>query len=404
LYRIVFYSAVIHCTYCTYCTKAEHKGEADLKKICISLVSEQTIPNTLFIMENKADFDQYYFITTQKMESFSKSDSIIDACALSKNKTTKIMVVEDSLKDLFNKLSTIKISEDDDCFINLTGGTKLMTLCVYKYFFENHKDVSSFFYMPIGKNSIVKVHPFDPSKKYIFPMEYRLDLKRYLKAVGLKIDDNSKFSSTVADFQTANKIFNFYLDNELNYEAVSTLRKLTKAHGDQPHKINISGDRKIVNLINLIGSFNNSQLTKKEAEYINGCWFEEYIYYSIKTQLRLNDNSIATSLIIANNEFDVMFIVDNSLFVIECKTALKDSTSGKSIINETFYKAVALNKKFGLQTKSFVFTLDTGLRTLKGDFKENIQKRLDEYKIKLADRKVFICKESEKEFISNITN
>lgn len=353
-------------------------------------------------MENKADFDQYYFITTQKMESLSKSDSIIDACALPKNKTTKIMVVEDSLKDLFNKLSTIKISEDDDCFINLTGGTKLMTLCVHKYFFENYKDNSNFFYMPIGKNSIVKVHPFDPSKKYIFPIEYRLDLKRYLNAVGLKIDDNSKFSSTVANFQTANKIFNLHLHNGLDYEAVSSLRKMTAACNDQSQKIDISGNNKIVNLVKLTETFNTAKLTRQQADYITGCWFEEYVYYLIKTHLHLNDNSIATSLIIANNEFDVMFILNNSLFVIECKTGLKNLFTGKSIINETVYKSAALNKKFGLQAKSYIFTLDTSLRSVKGDFKESVQKRLNENNIKLADRKILSNKASEREFIEKI--
>ena len=381
--------------------KANTKEKADLKKICVSLVSDQTIPNTLFIMENKADFDRYYFITTQKMESLSKSDFVIDACALTKNKIMKIMVVEDSLNDIFNKLSTIKVSEDDKCFVNLTGGTKLMTLCVYKHFFENYKSNSSFYYMPIGKNSIEKIHPFDPPKKYIFPIEYRLDLKKYLKAVGLEIDKSSK-TLPAENSQIAKKIFDLHIQNKLDHEALWTLRKMVDGHGDDPGKIKISAERRLVNQINIIGKFDNSALLKKEAEYITGGWFEEYVYYKIKKILNIPDNFIATGVFIANNEFDVIFMLGNSLFVIECKTGLKNPFNGKSIISEALYKVAALNKKFGLQTKSYIFTLDMGLRTVKGEIKEFVQNRLNESNVKLADRKIFLDDKLESEFIETM--
>jgi len=352
-------------------------------------------------MENKSSFDLYYFITTQKMESQSKSDHVIAACSLQKDKVKKIQVVEDSVNDILNKLSLIKLSADDTCMVNITGGTKLMTFLVYKYFFENYNENSCFYYMPIDKNVIEKIHPFDQAK-YIFPIECRLNIKQYVKSVGLEIEDQNKPALTVADFVTAKKILNMYISNTLDYEAISKLRKISGSFSEFSGKINISGEKKIIELVNKIGKFSPDGLYKREADYITGGWFEEYVYFKIKNQLGLSDKCIDTGIKISNNEFDVIFIHNNTLFVVECKTGLKDLHSNKSIINDTIYKAVALNKNFGLRTKSFIFTLDTNLRNAKGDFKDAVQKRLNDNFIKLADRKIILNAQSEMEFINSM--
>ena len=69
------------------------------KKILISLVSDQTVPNITFIKTAKVIFDEYWFITTEYSEGLekdgsfniakSKSNWIIDTCDIA-DKSKKV--------------------------------------------------------------------------------------------------------------------------------------------------------------------------------------------------------------------------------------------------------------------------------------------------------------------------
>ena len=64
------------------------------------------------------------------------------------------------------------------------------------------------------------------------------------------------------------------------------------------------------------------------------------------------------------NEFDVMFIYENKLYIIECKTFITsiEQTNGKikekRLIGEIIYKADALRNKFGLFANTTILTVD----------------------------------------------
>ena len=150
------------------------------------------------------------------------------------------------------------------------------------------------------------------------------------------------------------------------------------------------------------------KLNSSEINYLTGEWFEEYIGSIVKSDLNLSDNEILVGAKIysnsetkelnsikslidiepkqnqVENEIDVMFIYNNSLYVIECKTSIiniikvqkekKDKKGNviletqektQNILGETIYKSDALKTKFGLFAKSYVFTLT--------DFKEYIR-------------------------------
>ena len=46
------------------------------RKVLISIVSDQTIPNVLFIKDFK-EMDEYVFLSTEKMEQQKKTEKII---------------------------------------------------------------------------------------------------------------------------------------------------------------------------------------------------------------------------------------------------------------------------------------------------------------------------------------
>ena len=77
-------------------------------KILISIVSDQTIPNILFIREVK-EVDRYIFISTKKMEGKNKTKHIIDAAGISTENIDIVDVIEDSISDIENKARLIAI-------------------------------------------------------------------------------------------------------------------------------------------------------------------------------------------------------------------------------------------------------------------------------------------------------
>ena len=129
----------------------------------------------------------------------------------------------------------------------------------------------------------------------------------------------------------------------------------------------------------------------EEINYLTGGWFEEYGYNLIREHIQLNNDRIGLNVQISHagtqNEFDVMFVHENVLYVIECKTALKDD--GRNLLNDTLYKLSALKKDFGLIVRGYLFTLDKNLRDADGRIKNDYQNRAALLGVRLVDGAVF---------------
>jgi hypothetical protein len=79
-----------------------------------------------------------------------------------------------------------------------------------------------------------------------------------------------------------------------------------------------------------------------------------------------------------NNELDVLYIKDNRLNVIECKSFL-DGREGDKILNDALYKLQAIMKsKFGLNAASYLYTQSI-------IEKESVINRANEFGIKIID-------------------
>jgi Domain of unknown function (DUF1887). len=102
-----------------------------------------------------------------------------------------VIVREDSILDCHKKLSKwIEEKEDSEFVVNLTGGTKIMSIAAYEFF----KDYSSkMIYIPIPKNEFIvpfpKKQPAEPVK-----LDLRLSVIEYLTAYGLTVTNESHLS------------------------------------------------------------------------------------------------------------------------------------------------------------------------------------------------------------------
>jgi len=361
-----------------------------MSNVLVSLVSDQAIPNVLFIkemeMKRKKDIRLYLFISTVLMGKKGKTEHIINGSHIEKTKTKIIEVIEDSIEDINSKLKEFakeKLNDEDnfivkDNFIvNLTGGTKIMSIGVYNFFKERKSTV---YYLPIGKNIYKQIFPSVKQKEHA--INFRIPLCDYLSSYGIKIE--YKNIKTLKDKEFTKKFFSCFLGGKIAEEIISLKKKRNK----KSVKLD-EGTKSFLEEID----FETEQkgvLNKKEINYLTGGWFEEYVFSLIREYIQLDDDKIGLNVQLSHdgtqNEFDVMFVHENSVYVIECKTGLRDNE--RSLLNDTLYKLSALKKDFGLIVRSYLFTLDNNLRDGRGDVKKIYKNRADLLGVILVDRVV----------------
>jgi hypothetical protein len=318
-------------------------------RILISLISDQTIPNVLFIKEYEGQVDSYVFVTTDKMETQGKLLWILKATGITAEQYQKAIVIEDDLISIDRTLNALNLTYEDDYILNLTGGTKIMSIGVYNYFLHRNSEI---YYIPIGKNISRKIFP--PVQQREFPITYRTDLITYLTSYGIEVI-NADAINHLSKSETFTKLF-----FDRNYSKNKELKNLFD------YKENTKRDSCIrVELPNLFKWLEQIDfpfesrgiLSKKEIFYLSGGWLEEYTYTKIKTVLNLSDKDIGLNISIkrqkVSNEFDVMFVLNNTIYVFECKTGL----TRKDLYEEAVYKLAALRKDFGLFVNSYIVTM-----------------------------------------------
>jgi hypothetical protein len=298
------------------------------KATIVSIVSEQTIPNVLFIKDYQSKAADFLFLTTEVMESRQKTQAIISASAIGNLPYTKIEAEEDEINKIIGQLIESDLHEKKDHYflVNLTGGTKMMSLAVYDYFSRCN---SLFYYLPIGKNQIIELdNKFNQKNREV---KSRLNLYEYLVANGITYSQKETFSYTP---QATEKIFAAYKQAGFLFDGFP------------------------IELAQELSNFD------EKPENAPGTWFEEYVYHQIKSHLGLHEANIANSVMIYkdseisynDNEFDIMFVSDNELHVIECKVNLS-SGNQKQKLDAALHKLGAISKNFGLRTNSYIFTI-----------------------------------------------
>jgi hypothetical protein len=363
--------------------------------ILVSLISEQTLPNLLMIKELK-EIDQYLFISTKVMETKKKTEHIINAAQVDiRNKCKTVIVEEDSLPDILAKLEKLDFDDDDHFYINLTGGNKIMAIGVYEYF-KNRK--SQIFYIPVGKNKYRKIFPHVKNREK--PIEYRLKVDEYLKSYGIE----SIFSKLRQDRRTSERteeFFSWFINaDKYQKQILNNLREFRSKK-----KIIKNDCPEIFKLIGEIpfNSGKRDSLSKYEIKYLSGDWLEDLVYNRIKSITKLGNNYIKQDVQIkiqeTSNQFDVMFVIDNVLYLIECKTDIFDLNTDKNILNDTLYKISALKHKFGLTPRSFIMTL-SHKGTSEKCIKESHIERAETLGVQIFDKTMFLGEFENNKFLS----
>ena len=364
--------------------------------LAVVLISDQTIPNVVYLknlLKYGNGFDRVLLITTEKMENQEKSDAVLKAVSenfLDKSKHNKIIVKEDMIFDIKTRLSEyMKDKEFDKISVNITGGTKIMSLAVYDFFkgFEN----TTIVYSPIGSTSYKQIEPLGKNGKAIdIPIRYRMSVEEYIESLGLTI----KNVSEPLNLNLSKRLFGSFFDKEeLFYKLTYLLMKYRKKKGYKELKKSqdINDVEKYLQALGLSFRDFDFTTTRNWIDYFSGGWFEEYIYSEI---LKLKENGCVDDVRIniklekasmnarMPNEFDVIFVKDNHLNIIECKSG--DLTNQQ--LTSTFYKVAYLNNGFGLSATSYLALLGNNIFDKNGTIKNDIKTKSRIFRIKIIDR------------------
>lgn len=376
-----------------------------MKRICaVILVSEQTIPNLMFlkwiVFNNKSILLELFCITTEYMEQKHKIRAIQKALGEMNglfSKMTPITVDENDLKEIIKKIE-VQFSDlpiYDEIHVNITGGTKIMSIACYEVF--KNKENTVLYYQPVNKPvQILNSKIPEISKNNI---EANISIKEYLDAynVAYKIDNicvkdwnyNQAVLPIVENMTSERSIYLELQNNEY-------FRKMLKKKGalefdkiDSEKLSRLQNNPTVEQLVScsVRFGFGSDKITGKEIKYITGGWFEEYVYQKLKTEKKLDDDSIALNIRIVNsddkdkNELDVAYIEGKTnprLNIVECKSFIDEALQAK-LLTDTLYKMQALKKDFGLTVKSYLYTMSV----IK---KESVLSRAKDLDIEIIDR------------------
>src|SRR5690554_6317356 len=116
-----------------------------MKKTIVCIVSEQTTPNYIFIKQMFQIGDELLFISSNQMKS--KISSITKTLAWNNVKVNSIIFKNENDEEKWNEMyDQIKkeLSTEVKYVVNLTGGTKYMSLVIQRIFEEFN---SEFYYI-----------------------------------------------------------------------------------------------------------------------------------------------------------------------------------------------------------------------------------------------------------------
>jgi hypothetical protein len=368
-----------------------------MSRTIVSLISDQTIPNYVFIKEMFKDGDKLMMIISKDDKIISKEKYIEQVLQPATNPTKIILEQKGDEENWHAMKSQIEpyLSDDEEYIVNITCGTKLMVLAIENIFSKYN---SKFYYIPFPKNKIIELY-----SPHVQDIKYRVSVNEYMALYGLPISSSPITQSK----EYTNDFFNLYTNQNLSnhdYDILEHLREYrntkkiniqdTETRTNAPKKPRIEGLSSFLNFTSFPLK-NMNEMTKYEIRYITGGWFEEYVYNLIKE--KINPTDIQLGVLIQQtqntnmNDLDVVFTLGNKLFVIECKTGVGQH----SLFNQIVYKSCALNESLlGLAGYSYICSLNNSEEKLK-----NIAKNM---KITYCDKSVFTNIEMNEKWLNSI--
>ena len=341
--------------------------------IHVCLISAQAAPNLLPILDSEFKPKKAIFLVSktmkQRAEYLAKTFEKLNVKVKLKNISDEFNfgLMEEEIFKLVEEY------ENESIALNVTGGTKLMSIAAENAFSALGKPI---FYIDTDSNHILFISK-NEEQKWLPNLEMKAKNKIdiYLSAYGSTVlstqnpIEREKYLPAIEPF----------IKNYDNYTQVIPLLNLhatlSQSNG---YKSEYTKDNKKIGKLDelLLGldyqgllNYDGQTIDFKNREiktFLNGGWLEDYTYFQLKEIANIED--IACGADVANpkfklgkneyssenkgnkNEFDIVFMAKNKLHIIECKTQLMDKNGGVKA-DDILYKLETLKDYGGLMTK-----------------------------------------------------
>lgn len=380
----------------------------------ITIIGDQPAPN-IFLIKDRAfqDIDHYIFITTTLMESRNRLEHLLAALAIPRDCYEVLTISPNNLSAIRASLNALDLEKRTGNYhINITSGSKMMAIGVFNYFMtESLVTRSKFYYISIRDRHFLQIFPEQEYRA--IKLSHQIGLTEYLRSYGISINGNTKLFEPKYPKEIADVFFKHYLDESnftgldkpLQYIASDLRNHFKKCENQQRNKgpvlIKVEDDPNWKELIVQTGFPIREEglLDKEDVQYLTGTWFEEWVYFQIRDYLRLNGAIIGCSIQLqrsglesnlGKNEFDLLFIFKNELYVIECKSGLaKGYPAAKRMFDQAAHRLAALRSDFGLKVNTIFVTLSKDLRKNVTALKPAIENKALSLNIQVLDRQDF---------------
>lgn len=370
-------------------------------KTIVSIVSEQTVPNYLFIKEMMEQDDELLFVTSNNMKMKEKINFIV-AVAKIEAERTKTMILENE-KDFSSMCEQIvkEIDPQKSYAVNLTGGTKWMSMAVKQAFDNSGAKNVEMYYIPFPDNKILKLNTGNE-----MDINYRLKVREYIELHGLTCSNPTNKGCHYAE--KSKEFFEQFIKDDKTF--IENVRLLRECQNQNPIKNNLDKGKKMTfadlfennkeevirenserlkEFVRQIWGDTVQEIGKEQLRFITGGWFEYFIYDLVNE--RVANDDVVCGLNIwrqiegkkeGRNELDIVYMHDNRMYIIECKTGGiggKDGVPVSSIV----YKGETIRKRLGLANN---FVIVNASRIKNNNVENEMRTNKELYGIRYFDR------------------
>lgn len=321
------------------------------KQIYICLASGQQLQN--YIPAQVFDPTHVFILTSDSyavLQNAKTLASVFNKKGIPTELVTKMPSI--NIDSLFSFLQNFKaqflatLDPATEIIVNVTGGTKPMSLACYE-FFKAHFQAAKIIYNDHENN---KIEYLSPIKQKSQPLGYdTVDLTTYFKLHGLTILEIASDDPIWQKRAKARKELTIMLSKNIGF--ADELRSFFGKNGQLEYKLSSKNkNKKIIQLGEqhqlFTYSFDRNTIRfpygDKAQFYLTGGWLEEYTWLclndigieNVKCGIKINWEDSSRAKDVSINELDITFLYHNQIFILECKTGKIDGINLQNTLNK----------------------------------------------------------------------
>lgn len=284
------------------------------------LVSKQTMANVLPVLMFKPK-KVVLFATPEEKKSADNLQKLFQSKSIAVSRIDGLDAY-DYLK--FKQTIAEQLSvENDDVWLNVTGGTKLMALAAYEVFADKKKKI---IYCDTVHQHIIKISPEVSLNK----IEANLTIDEYLLSYGYSIKEKKDINSVSKFFD----LFDFVEQSKSIRSLINLFQNIRRLLAEDRPKFSIkSNDGNFLFQKNFdrfhfrYGLDLKKSIVISQSEFKSGDWLEYYTFYILKKKNNLSPYTGVKIVSSENveNEIDILVLKDYMLYNFSCKSGKSDN-------------------------------------------------------------------------------